>query len=500
MAQVGTDSATIYAIAPEMLAWVIDEGEWHDLVKQNDWMNPRLEKIIREHGGAVFNTGADGYWEVDLSGNPWSRGNVKGKGAIKPYGTPESHDIYKKRVEEREKTARTYQINIDDLVLYGKYKNKKGRVVGFGTDDKGQPTIEIEPIPKGRKQNKVLTLFKVRYVKEAADLRDLIVDLYLGIGRVAGKSVVDAYRWKNTKGEIKVLKAILQGIKGLPKYPLAWKLFQSRVNKIYLGEPYGTEDARWDPGGALKLMLKPDDRTQYSPVIWRFRIIHELGHALEDDAQIDYFEGIYGKPPYVSAYAEMNASEDFAETFRALNEEPRKLKQVAPAKYVDMRARVLGKVAKEITVNKLAKRVAARYLKKAGPPIRGGFYQVMLVKSRMWLIGRDEWEPYDGHEVWSFRTPSIDTLLESPRIKRLIQQTRGWDWEWEADDYLQTGDYRQFGHTEPMPEKDWRPPFVPEELAISYSLHIESHGIDPDWTENPVEERKLLRAFNAKKT
>lgn len=51
--------------------------------------------------------------------------------------------------------------NVGDIILYGKYKNKKGRVVAFGQDHKGNPTIEIEPIPKGRKQNKVFGLYKI---------------------------------------------------------------------------------------------------------------------------------------------------------------------------------------------------------------------------------------------------------------------------------------------------------------------------------------------------
>jgi hypothetical protein len=46
-------------------------------------------------------------------------------------------------------------------VLYGKYKNKKGIVKGFGSDKWGNPTIEIEPIPKGRKQNVIVGLFKI---------------------------------------------------------------------------------------------------------------------------------------------------------------------------------------------------------------------------------------------------------------------------------------------------------------------------------------------------
>jgi hypothetical protein len=48
-----------------------------------------------------------------------------------------------------------------DIVLYGKYKNHKGIVRGFGQDKWGNPTIEIEPIPKGRKQNKIFGLFRV---------------------------------------------------------------------------------------------------------------------------------------------------------------------------------------------------------------------------------------------------------------------------------------------------------------------------------------------------
>ena len=50
---------------------------------------------------------------------------------------------------------------IGDIVLMGKYKNKRGAIIGFGEDKWGNPTVEIEPIPKGRKQNKTLGLFKI---------------------------------------------------------------------------------------------------------------------------------------------------------------------------------------------------------------------------------------------------------------------------------------------------------------------------------------------------
>lgn len=51
--------------------------------------------------------------------------------------------------------------NVGDIILYGKYKNKKGKIVAFSENEKGQPLVEIEPIPKGRKQNKIMGLFKI---------------------------------------------------------------------------------------------------------------------------------------------------------------------------------------------------------------------------------------------------------------------------------------------------------------------------------------------------
>ena len=51
--------------------------------------------------------------------------------------------------------------NLGDVVLLGKYKNSHGKIVGFGKDKWGNPTVEIEPIPKGRKKNKVIGLYKI---------------------------------------------------------------------------------------------------------------------------------------------------------------------------------------------------------------------------------------------------------------------------------------------------------------------------------------------------
>lgn len=66
--------------------------------------------------------------------------------------------------------AKKFELNVGDPVLYGKYKNKKGVITGFKTDEKsGDPIVVIEPVPKGRKQTKELKLFKVRFDEERAD-------------------------------------------------------------------------------------------------------------------------------------------------------------------------------------------------------------------------------------------------------------------------------------------------------------------------------------------
>ena len=66
--------------------------------------------------------------------------------------------------------AKSTYFKVGDLVLMGKYKNKRGMIVGFGQDKWGNPTVEVEPTPKGRKQNKILGLYRIwrADVKEGA--------------------------------------------------------------------------------------------------------------------------------------------------------------------------------------------------------------------------------------------------------------------------------------------------------------------------------------------
>jgi hypothetical protein len=51
--------------------------------------------------------------------------------------------------------------NVGDVILWGKWKNKKGKILEIGQDAKGNPTVTIEPIPKGRKKNKTFSLFRI---------------------------------------------------------------------------------------------------------------------------------------------------------------------------------------------------------------------------------------------------------------------------------------------------------------------------------------------------
>ena len=75
-----------------------------------------------------------------------------------------AHTTLAQKVAARYKMA---YFNVGDLILYGKFKNKSGRLVRMWMDDRGIPMIEIEPFPKGRKKNRVMGLYTIRKAPEA---------------------------------------------------------------------------------------------------------------------------------------------------------------------------------------------------------------------------------------------------------------------------------------------------------------------------------------------
>jgi len=66
-------------------------------------------------------------------------------------------------------TAKSFNLNVGDPVFYGKYKNKAGVIVGFDKDDKGNPLVLVDPVPKGRKQTKAIQLFRIWYADTSKD-------------------------------------------------------------------------------------------------------------------------------------------------------------------------------------------------------------------------------------------------------------------------------------------------------------------------------------------
>jgi hypothetical protein len=63
-------------------------------------------------------------------------------------------------------------LDIGDVVLYGKFKNALGRITAFGVNEKGDPTIDVQPVSKDGSDRpggpKTLTLLKVRKVEKKA--------------------------------------------------------------------------------------------------------------------------------------------------------------------------------------------------------------------------------------------------------------------------------------------------------------------------------------------
>lgn len=62
-----------------------------------------------------------------------------------------------------------------DPVMYGKYKNKSGKIKKIYNDEKDHATIDVEPVPKGRKDDVTMGLYRVWPGKEKEDLDEAIV-------------------------------------------------------------------------------------------------------------------------------------------------------------------------------------------------------------------------------------------------------------------------------------------------------------------------------------
>ena len=80
------------------------------------------------------------------------------------------------------RSAETFDVPLGAHVFYGKYKNKKGKIIAFKRDEKGNAIVVVEPIPKGRKHNKEIQLFRIWPV-------DRVTATEQGAWRAAGVSM-----------------------------------------------------------------------------------------------------------------------------------------------------------------------------------------------------------------------------------------------------------------------------------------------------------------------
>jgi len=118
-----------------------------------------------------------------------------------------------------------------------------------------------------------------------------------------------------------------------------WRLFQRMCTGVILGLPEKTEDAQWRPDHQLFLATR---EAGYSPRHMFKGLIHELGHAFEDDLGVEYTErnSLYGNPPFADNYAATNPTEDFAETFMLYHMQADMLYHTCCVKWLDMDEKV----------------------------------------------------------------------------------------------------------------------------------------------------------------
>lgn len=167
-----------------------------------------------------------------------------------------------------------------------------------------------------------------------------LVDAYLAFGKAIGKSVSLVDIDLDTDGHlvpmIKAWQTAIVGVKS-KEAKAAWDKYVKKV--VLRAGSQGSEDASWRHDKMI-LILRPE---KLSIPVRRSFVVHELGHGVEQNTVKTFAGTPYGSPPFVSEYAKGNPSEDFAETFRVMAENPRGLQKQAPEKYADMAARLQGK-------------------------------------------------------------------------------------------------------------------------------------------------------------
>lgn len=139
---------------------------------------------------------------------------------------------------------------VGDMILYGKYKNGIGKIVAFGTDDKGHDVIEVEPVPKGRKQNKYIQLYRIWPAP-----KNLVSSSNSSVTLKDGSEMTIRQEWPND--------------------PLSREFRDAGFLKVWFkgyvtGKEIGILEVKWvDSGKFRELFPSVDDYVRLIPQMWQ---------------------------------------------------------------------------------------------------------------------------------------------------------------------------------------------------------------------------------------
>jgi hypothetical protein len=214
----------------------------------------------------------------------------------------------KKRWYQKEAKSPTSYFKMGDEVLFGKYKNKKGKIVSWDEDKHGNPNVEIEQTPTkatGRKKkNKTIGLYRIwkgdikEAVMQSINDFDQATNLWfyecLDGGELPEK-ILDVLE----RNAIQVYKRLLKC-----KWPSdcgqasdIWdKVFQKNgiASRQVIGyyNPNHHEPGMSQPGSTDHVWLELDNgRCVFDPTAGQFKGSISLGNYWEDD-----YNKMYDKP------------------------------------------------------------------------------------------------------------------------------------------------------------------------------------------------------------
>lgn len=155
--------------------------------------------------------------------------------------------------------------------------------------------------------------------------QSIMIAVTQSLQRASGKpvSVHDTI----TRQNLTSLQFWLEALAALDNYPASKRAFDKYVEDLSFVIPKEGEDAAWD--GEHKRMMLSTKGAGYSTRHMVKGLVHEIGHALEDNVKLD---DIWGVEPFANNYCSV-PGEDFAESFMLFNLDPEFLNHTTPIKY-----------------------------------------------------------------------------------------------------------------------------------------------------------------------